>query len=88
MVDYLVNLNSVDNNKIGSLGICGGGGYTLGAAQTDKRIKAVATLSMFNTGRVRRNGFLDANIDTIQERLNKSAEARNKELNGEVLYET
>lgn len=87
MVDYLSKLDSVDNNRIGSLGICGGGGYTLAAAQTDKRIKAVATLSMFNTGRVRRNGFLDKDIDTIQDRLNKSAEARNKELNGEILYE-
>lgn len=87
MVDYLSKLDSVDNNRIGSLGICGGGGYTLAAAQTDKRIKAVATLSMFNTGRVRRNGFLDKDIDTIQDRLNKSAEARNKEVNGEILYE-
>ena len=85
MVDYLTSLDFVEG--IGSLGICGGGGYTLAAAQTDKRIKAVAVLSMFNTGRVRRNGFLDSDIENIQERLNKAAEARNKEISGEILYE-
>ena len=87
MVDYLISMPKVDNSKIGSLGICGGGGYTLACSQTDKRIKAVATLSMFNSGRVRRNGFGDSAINTIQERLNKACEARNKELKGEIEYE-
>lgn len=87
MVDYLSFLPKVDKNRIGSLGICGGGGYTLATAQTDKRIKAVATLSMFNSGRVRRNGFLDADIAGIPKRLQKAAEARDKELHGEVVYE-
>ena len=74
-------------DRIASLGICGGGGYTLAAAQIDKRIKAVATLSMFNTGRVRRNGFMDGDTANIRTRLQKAAEARNKELKGEVTYE-
>lgn len=87
MVDYLSTLPKVDKNRIGSLGICGGGGYTLAAAQTDKRIKAVATLSMFNSGRVRRNGFLDADIKGIGARLQKAADAREKELAGEIVYE-
>ncbi|MBQ6099448.1 MAG: alpha/beta hydrolase [Methanobrevibacter sp.] len=87
MVDYLTSLDFVDTNKIGSLGICGGAGYTLASAQQDKRIKAVAVLSMFNTGRVRRNGFLDSDISGIGERLQKGAEARNKLLKGEVIYE-
>ena len=87
MVDYLTLLPMVDARRIGALGICGGGGYTLAAAQTDKRIKAVATLSMFNSGRVRRNGFLDSAVDTIGQRLCRSAEARNEELRGNVQYE-
>lgn len=87
MVDYLMSLSKVDTGRIGSLGICGGGGYTLAAAQTDKRIKAVATLSMFNSGRVRRNGFQDADKAGIAKRLARAAEARNKELRGEVEYE-
>ncbi|MBR1696866.1 MAG: alpha/beta hydrolase, partial [Anaerovibrio sp.] len=87
MLDYLSTLKNVDTSRIGSLGICGGGGYTLAAAQIDKRIKAVATLSMFNSGRVRRNGFLDADIKGIQARLEKAAVARNKELTGEIVYE-
>lgn len=87
MVDYLSSLEFVDNEKIGSLGICGGAGYTLAASQQDKRIKAVAVLSMFNTGRIRRNGFLDSDVDNIPERLQKGAEARNKLLEGEIIYE-
>ena len=87
MVDFLQSHPKVDSRRIGSLGICGGGGYTLAAAQIDKRIKAVAVLSMFNSGRVRRNGFLDSAMDTVQERLQRAAVAREKELTGEVQYE-
>lgn len=56
MADFITQYARVDENRLGLLGICGGGGYSLAAAQTDKRFKSIATLSMFNSGRVRRNG--------------------------------
>lgn len=87
MVDFISEYPGVDASRIGALGICGGGGYTLGAAQSDKRIKAVATLSMFNSGRVRRNGFQDSDVKSIAERLAKAAKAREKRItDGEVVY--
>ncbi|MNP34247.1 hypothetical protein D3C76_1275230 [compost metagenome] len=69
------------------LGICGGGGYSLAAAQTDKRFKSLATISMFNSGRVRRNGYNDSQLDTIQQRLQQASAARAQEAaGGAVLY--
>lgn len=75
-IDYLFTQPFVDTDNIGALGICGGGGYTIEIAKTDKRIKAVATISMFNTGRVRRNGFADSLLDTVAERLQAASQAR------------
>jgi hypothetical protein len=57
MADFITHYAGVDVTRLGLLGICGGGGYSLAAAQTDKRFKSIATLSMFNSGRVRRNGY-------------------------------
>ncbi len=87
MADYITHYSGVDANRVGLLGICGGGGYSLKAAQTDKRFKAVATLSMFNSGEVRRNGFMNSGLSTIQERLKQATEARAQEVaGGKVLY--
>lgn len=42
---------------------------------------------MFNSGRVRRNGFMDSQLDTIQQRLRQASAARAREAaGGEVLY--
>lgn len=88
MVDYISQYPGVDANRIGALGICGGGGYTYAALQSDKRIKAGATLSLFNTGRVRRLGYQYSQMTTVQERLKRASEAREKYvLTGEILYE-
>lgn len=85
--NFLSTFNGADIDRLGVFGICGGGGYTLKASQTDKRFKAVATISMFNSGLVRRNGFLNSQIDSIQERLKEASDARQKEvLTGEVIY--
>ncbi|SHM21371.1 alpha/beta hydrolase [Rhodanobacter sp. OK091] len=87
MADYIDRYPGVDSTRLGLLGICGGGGYALQAAETDKRFKAIATLSMFNSGRVRRNGYMDSQLSTIQERLRQASAARAQEAaGGEVLY--
>jgi len=87
MADYISQYEGVDPDRLGVLGICGGGGYTLKAAQSDKRFKAVATLSMFNSGEVRRNGFQKSQLNTIQERLEQATKARAQEAaGGEIIY--
>lgn len=82
MADVLTRYAGVDAGRVGLLGICGGGGYALAAAKTDKRFKAIATLSMFNSGRVRRNGLQDSQLDTIQQRLQQASDARATEAAG------
>ena len=87
MGDFIAQYKGVDTAKVGLLGICGGGGYSLKAAQADKRFKAVATLSMFNSGVVRRNGFMNSQVSTIQERLDNASKARAQEAaGGEIQY--
>jgi len=85
--DFITHYPGVDTMRLGLLGICGGGGYSLAAAKTDKRFKAVATLSMFNSGRVRRNGFADSQLSTIQQRLRQASDARAQQMAvGKTLY--
>lgn len=87
MADYIVNFPGVDKDNLGLLGICGGGGYSIKVAQTDKRFKAVATISMFNTGVVRKNGYMNSQLDSVQERLQAASDARMREaLGGETEY--
>ncbi len=87
MADFITQYPGVDANHLGVLGICGGGGYTLKAAQSDKRFKAVATLSMFNSGQVRRNGFQNSQLSTVQDRIKKASEARAQEKAGGKIKE-
>lgn len=61
-VDYLGGLSFVDRERIGVLGVCGSGGFGLAAAEIDPRIKAVATVSMYDIGQAQRQG-LAATVD-------------------------
>lgn len=87
MADFITRYAGVDTGRLGLLGICGGGGYSLKAAQTDKRFKSIATLSMFNSGLVRRNGYMDSQLSTIQDRLKQASNARAQEAaGGKIIY--
>lgn len=56
-VDYLTSLPYVDANRIGALGICAGSGATVKAASTERRIKAIGTVSAVDVGAATRKGW-------------------------------
>ena len=65
-VDYLGLQALVDRNRIGIIGICGWAGFALNATAIDKRVKVVATTSMYDMSRVNAKGYFDKL--TIEER--------------------
>jgi len=79
VIDYAVTLPYVDENRIGVLGVCGGGGYALNATLTEKRIKAVVGITPVNIGRLFREGF--SNFDPLGA-LNAMAAKRTAEARG------
>jgi fermentation-respiration switch protein FrsA (DUF1100 family) len=81
-VDYLVTLPYVDANRIGGLGICAGSGATVKAAMTDRRIKALVTVSGVDVGAASRRGW--EGKDTLDQIavLEAIAKQRTAEANG------
>lgn len=61
VIDYAVTLPYVDNERIGSIGVCGGGAYVLNSALTEKRVKAVVGITPVNLGRLFREAFTEFN---------------------------
>lgn len=76
-VDYLSNLEEVDENKIGIIGICGWGGMALNTAAIDTRIKATVTSTMYDMSRVNANGYFD-NDDNEEARYNNKVNLNNQ----------
>ncbi len=67
VIDYLQTLPYVDPERIGILGICGGGGYSIKATIVDKRIKALVSVTGVNFGRLFREGFSQYDpVDTLE----------------------
>lgn len=56
-VDYLGTQPIVDRKRIGVLGICGSGSFVISAAKIDSRMRAIATVSMYDMGAANRNGL-------------------------------
>ncbi|KFG88004.1 dienelactone hydrolase domain-containing protein [Metarhizium anisopliae] len=79
VVDYIQTLPYVDPQRIGVLGICGGGGYALNATMTDYRFRCCVAITPVNFGRLSREGF--ANFDPVAS-LEKMAEQRTLEAQG------
>ena len=71
-VDFLGTKPFVDRERIGVIGVCGSGSFGLAAAETDSRIKAVATVSMYDIGQAHRQGLAET-ADTAA--IKKSVEA-------------
>ncbi|HBC8027540.1 TPA: alpha/beta hydrolase [Staphylococcus aureus] len=82
-VDYFNTLDFINDSRIGALGICAGGGYTIKAAQTEKRIKAVVGISAADIGQNFRKGWTgNQDEKDINPLLEQVAEQRKAEANG------
>ncbi|MDQ1857033.1 alpha/beta hydrolase [Chryseobacterium sp. WLY505] len=81
-IDYLETLSYVDAEKIGILGVCGGGAYSLNIAMTERRIKAVVSITGVNFGRLLRDGFAGG---SPMEVLGQIASQRSSEAKGDDL---
>ena len=82
-VDYLRTQSFVDTERIGALGICGSGSFVVSAAKIDPRIKAVATVSMYDMGGANRNGLRHSvTPEQRQDILAQAAEQRDVEFAG------
>ncbi|MBD1942049.1 alpha/beta hydrolase [Coleofasciculus sp. FACHB-712] len=72
-VDFLGTRPFVDRDRIGVLGICGSGSFVISAAKIDPRMKAIATVSMYDMGAAARNGLKHST--TLEQRKKWIAEA-------------
>ena len=87
-VDFLSAQPFVDKERIGAIGICGSGSFVISAAKIDPRMKAIATVSMYDMGGVNRNGLKHS--QTLEQRraiIAQATQQRNVEFaGGETLY--
>lgn len=81
--DFLGTRPFVDRNRMGVIGICGSGGFAISAAKIDPRLKAVATVSMYDMGEANRSGLgKSMPIEQRKKILAEAAEQRYVEFTG------
>lgn len=87
-VDFLGTRPFVDKERIGVLGICGSGSFVISAAKIDPRMKAIATVSMYDMGAANRNGLKHSQTpEQRQAIIAQAAQQRDVEFSGgETLY--
>ncbi len=87
-VDFLGTRTFVDRNNIGVLGVCGSGSFVIAAAKIDPRMKAIATVSMYDMGSANRNALNHSQtLDQRKKIISEAAEQRYVEFTGgEIQY--
>jgi uncharacterized protein len=87
-VDFLGTQPFVDRERIGAIGICGSGSFVISAAKIDPRMKAIATVSMYDMGAANRNALRHS--QTVEQRkqiIAAAVEQRYVEFTGgETIY--
>ncbi len=76
-IDFLSNLDNVDDTKISIIGICGWGGMALNTAALDTRIKVTVAITMYDMARVNANGYFDEE-DSEEARYQKKVALNNQ----------
>ena len=82
-VDFLGTNPLVDRERVGVIGICGSGSFAISAAKIDPRLKAIATISMYDMGAASRNGLKHAlTLEQRKQIIAEAAEQRYVEYKG------
>ena len=82
-VDYLGTQSFIDKKRIGVIGICGSGSFAISAAKIDSRLKAIATVSMYDMGDANRNGIKNSqSLEQRKKAIEAASEQRDVEFSG------
>ena len=82
-VDFLGTRDFVDRNNIGVIGVCGSGSFVISAAKIDPRMKAIATVSMYDMGSANRDALNHSQtLDQRKQIIAEAAEQRYVEFTG------
>lgn len=80
-VDFLTTLAYVDNDRIGAMGVCAGGGYAANASILEKRIKAIATVVGTNPSRAFRENNPMEILKAVSQQRTEEANGAEKVIN-------